>query len=94
MPNLGYQRSRRREYQVKHLFEKDGWYCIRAAGSKGEADIVCLRPTLTNPKHFEARFIQVKTSRKIKFGRIDIKTIKTPIGFLEIEYWLYPSRKK
>ena len=97
MPNLGYQRSRRREYQVKHLFEKEGWYCIRSAGSKGEADIVCIRSKSTmcaDPNHYEVKFIQIKTSRKVKFGSVKTRSIETRIGKLNIEYWIYPSRKK
>lgn len=33
-----YHAGRRLEYEIKALFEADGWQSIRGAGSKGEID--------------------------------------------------------
>jgi Holliday junction resolvase len=97
MTNLSYNRSSRRENQIKHLFEKDGWYAVRAAGSHGVADVVAIRPSRDkcgDPYHFEVRLIQVKTSRKIKKGGIEVKAQHMPGLFMaNVEYWNYPSRK-
>ena len=40
MPNYNYQSGRRTEYQVKRRYERAGFTCVRAAGSKGNWDIV------------------------------------------------------
>ena len=37
-----YDKGRRFEYKVKHLFEKHGWTCVRAASSK-PIDLVCFK---------------------------------------------------
>lgn len=36
-------RGHARERQVRKLLEAEGWWCARAAGSLGDADIVALR---------------------------------------------------
>lgn len=38
-----YQRGARLERQVKAFLEEEGWFVIRAAGSKGPADLVALK---------------------------------------------------
>jgi hypothetical protein len=43
MPNLHYQAGRRQEYVVKRKYERGGAWTMRAAGSKGEWDIIALR---------------------------------------------------
>jgi Holliday junction resolvase len=42
MPNRNYTAGRRFEYQVQHEHELKGFLVIRAAGSHGPADLVCL----------------------------------------------------
>lgn len=37
-----YHKGRYFEYKVKKLYESDGWFVIRAAGSKGVADLVAI----------------------------------------------------
>jgi len=37
-----YNKGRKFEYKVKHLFEKHGWTCVRAASSK-PIDLVCFK---------------------------------------------------
>lgn len=92
MPNLSYQRSRRREYQVKDQFEKDNWFAIRASGSHGIADVVAIRPTKCgHPDHFEVKFIQIKTSKYLKNDSKTIKVEETPFGSVNVEYFNYAS---
>jgi Holliday junction resolvase len=43
VPNANYNRGAAFERRVKVFFEAEGWYAIRAAGSKGAADVVALR---------------------------------------------------
>lgn len=50
-----YTTGRSLEYKVRDNLEADGYQCIRAAGSKGKADIVALKPG-------ETLLVQVKTS--------------------------------
>jgi Holliday junction resolvase len=38
-----YARGRAHEYAVRDALEAEGFWCARAAGSKGKADIVALR---------------------------------------------------
>jgi Holliday junction resolvase len=44
MPNKNYLKGRRREWKIKKQYEKDGWICIRSAGSKSPFDLVCIEP--------------------------------------------------
>jgi len=37
-----YEKGRKFEYEVKQLFERHGWFCIRSAGSK-KIDLVCIK---------------------------------------------------
>ncbi len=94
MPNLSYQRSRRREYEVMHRLEKAGWFCVRSAGSHTIADLLCVRKYIFEPLLFDVRFIQIKTSRKIK--KANFKTIveEIPFGLVNVDYYYFPSRKK
>ena len=40
--NKIYQKGRRKEYKLKKHYEKLGYICIRASGSHGFADLVCV----------------------------------------------------
>jgi len=42
MPNKNYLKGRRREWKIKRELEKEGYICIRSAGSKSFADIICI----------------------------------------------------
>lgn len=95
MPNAGYIYSRAKETQVKHDFEKEGWYAVRAAGSKGIADVIAIRPTKCgHASHFEVRFIQIKTDVDLKKFRIVYKQEKTPFGEVNVEYFKFPHKRK
>lgn len=43
MANKGYEAGANFERRVKKHYEKLGYWCIRAAGSHGVADVVCLK---------------------------------------------------
>lgn len=45
------------ERKIRLIFEKEGWKVIRAGGSLGEADLICL-------KNGKVVLIQVKSSKK------------------------------
>lgn len=45
------------ERKIRKIFEKYGWYVVRAAGSLGKADLVCL-------KEGKCILIQVKSTKK------------------------------
>ena len=45
------------ERKIRILFEKNGWRVIRAGGSLGEADLVCL-------KRGKVIFLQIKSTKK------------------------------
>lgn len=94
--NRNYQRSRSREQAVKLQLEKEGYYAIRSAGSKGIADIVGTRPVapLTNPQHFVVRFIQIKVSEKIKEQTREIRSVDSSCGLIDVEFWHFPVKSK
>lgn len=50
---MSYKNGRAFEYRVKHYLEENGYWVIRSAGSKGEADLIAF-------KFGETLFIQVK----------------------------------
>jgi hypothetical protein len=52
----GYSEGRKLEYAALASLTLDGYWCIRAAGSKGKADVVALKPGLVN----EILFVQCK----------------------------------
>lgn len=43
MPNKNYINGRAKEYRIIHRLEKEGWYCIRSAGSHKAIDIIAMR---------------------------------------------------
>ncbi|MBK9272888.1 MAG: hypothetical protein IPM48_14990 [Saprospiraceae bacterium] len=93
MPNKNYIRSRNREIMLANKFYKEGWYSIRAAGSKGNADVIAIRPAkCSNPNHFEVKFIQVKVSQKLKNKSIVHKVEEAPFGMINVEYRKYPVK--
>lgn len=94
MPNTKYANSARREMQIKHELEEDGWYAIRASGSHGLADVVAVKPvkSCTSPSHFEVKFIQVKTSQSIRELKIIPKAEDSPAGLINIEYRYFPVK--
>jgi len=93
--NLNYKRSRKREWQLKKSLEKDGYYSVRAGGSKGIADVIAIKPAeCGNAFHFEVRFIQVKVSEKLRKVNSSIKTVNSSCGLINVEYIKYPVKSK
>lgn len=60
----GYIKGRRHEWRAKEMWEKDGAFVVRAAGSKGVADLVAI-------KNGQAYLIQVKVNRKPSKNEIE-----------------------
>lgn len=96
MPNTGYKRSRQREYEAKHQLEKEGWFCTRASGSHGLADVLAVKPTKCgHADHFEVKFVQIKTGYNIKRDNKTVKVEATPAGWeANVEYWNYAVNRK
>jgi Holliday junction resolvase len=44
MTNKKYNAGRKFEYRTKYYLEDKGFFVVRSAGSKGEADLVAIRP--------------------------------------------------
>lgn len=79
------------EYKLLDIMEKDGWMCLRSAGSRGPADIVALKTT-----PYELRFIQVKTTSKSRLLKPDnlstfVRAARDLIAMRaqSVTYWLY-----
>lgn len=94
MPNKNYRRSYSRERQVKLEGEKQGYYTIRSSGSHGVADVIWIKPLPTAKYGFEVRFIQIKVSEHLQKKTIEKRVEETPFGPVEVEYWLFPVRKR
>lgn len=101
MPNINYKRSRSREYSLKKALERQGYFVIRAAGSKGFADLVAIKPIVdpNAPRRFgksiyEVRFIQIKVSINFKTTKVVEKTHELPWGEVPVEFWKYKVIKR
>lgn len=96
MPNNKYKNSSNRELQIKKELEEQGYYAIRASGSHGIADVVGLRPArkCSNPAHYEARFIQVKTSQSLREEKVEVEALDSPCGYINVEFQYYPVKNK
>ena len=82
-----YTTGRSLEYKVRDNLEADGYACIRAAGSKGQADIIALKPG-------EVLLVQVK-ARNPQLTPADRKTLlelARITGAVPIVAWK-PTRK-
>jgi Holliday junction resolvase len=65
-----YRRGRDAEYDLKRIFEQNGWRVVRAAGSRGPIDLVAFN------KHGRVRMIQVKRQKKEKSYLKEIREIQ------------------
>jgi len=65
-----YVKGRAFEYRVRDRLVEDGWFVVRAAGSKGVADLVAIKPSEYFPHNPEVALIQAsvrkKPSREVK----------------------------
>ena len=50
-----YSKGRKKEYEIMHQLEREGWTVLRTAGSHGFADLIAI-----NKKERKIRFIQCK----------------------------------
>lgn len=96
--NRNYLRSRARETSKKHELEKEGYFVIRAAGSKGFADLIAIRPSpnCQFPELYEVRFIQIKVSQNFihKKPSLEIKTHDLETFSFNLEFLKYPVKTK
>jgi len=64
--NKNYINGAAREYRIMKKLEKEGWFCIRSAGSHSPIDIIVIKPLQeaegNNPPSILLRFIQSKKS--------------------------------
>jgi Holliday junction resolvase len=84
-----YAKGRRKEYRVQRLLEAAGYQTIRAASSKGVADIVAVRGR-------EVRFISVKSDNyatSIEREALQILA-RSAHGAYSVEIWRMPDRKE
>jgi hypothetical protein len=63
MSHINYSRSRKKEYEVLHLKQKEGKFAVRTAGSHSVADVLALAPAVCgNGNHYDVELIQIKVS--------------------------------
>lgn len=68
---------------------------VRAAGSKGFADLVAIKPTECGiPSHFEVRFIQIKVSVNLKNEIKTYQICTAPFGDVNVELLKFPVKVK
>jgi hypothetical protein len=96
--NRNYLRSRSRETTTKHELEKEGYFVVRAAGSKGFADLIAIRPSpnCQFPELYEVRFIQIKVSQNFIHDKpsLEIKIHDLEDFSVNVEFLKYPVKTK
>ena len=85
-----YKSGRAYEYKARKILEREGFYVIRSAGSRGIIDLVAIKPN-------KIKLIQVKsTSRdEIKIPN-ELKEFakKYSNQMVEVELWVFKKGKK
>ena len=82
-----YHAGRRREYRAQRILEAAGYQTIRAASSKGAADMVAIR-------RGEVRLISIKSGGAYASGveREQLTAMaKDALGCYTVEIWRFPS---
>jgi Holliday junction resolvase len=83
-----YAKGRRREYRTQAILEAAGYQTMRAASSKGVADVIGVR-------RGEVRFISVKSGSAYASG-IEREALaalaKDALGCYSVEIWRFPAR--
>lgn len=85
-----YAKGRRREYRAQIILEAAGYQTIRAASSKGIADVIAVRGR-------DVRFISVKSGSCYASGieREALEALKHDgQGHFSVEIWRFPNRCK
>lgn len=83
-----YVAGRRREYRAQRILEAAGYQTIRAASSKGAADVVGIR-------RGEVRLISVKSGSAYASGverEVLAQLAKEALGCYTVEIWRFPNR--
>jgi len=82
-----YARGRAKEYAVIKELEKEGYYCIRSAGSHKCADIVCFLQK-DNEELPLIKFIQVKSGNSpYKKDMFKLHKLKLP-AIIQKQLWI------
>jgi len=94
MPNLNYNRSRAKEYQILHESEKEGKYAVRSAGSHGASDVIALKPAVCGRgDHYEVDFIQIKVSQNLRKVSTTYKIENVPFP-INVKMMRFPVKDK
>ena len=91
--NRNYIKGRNYEYRAMRILEKDGYYCLRSAGSHKAFDILALlqRDGLEVPL---VRAIQIKSGKSpYKKDLRKLEDLNLPYC-VEKELWIFSPRKK
>lgn len=82
-----YAAGRRREYRAQRILEAAGYQTMRAASSKGVADLVAVRGN-------DVRFISVKSGSAYASAveREQLRELaRGATGFFSVEIWRFPT---
>lgn len=86
-----YHAGRRREYRAQRILEAAGYSTVRAASSKGVADVVAVRGT-------EVRFISVKSGGAYASGvereQLSLLAERADRNLVTFEIWRFPDRAR
>ena len=88
-----YARGTRREHKIGDLYEENGWAVVRAAGSHGPADLVCMKAGR------QTELVQVKADRSSAFAhfgpaeREELLRFALKAGARAVLAWHPPDRK-
>lgn len=80
-----YEKGARLERELKAKLEKDGYYCIRAAGSHGLFDLMAWND-------HEVLLIQCKTRKPSKKEMVELCQLECPDNF--VKYWAHRENRK
>lgn len=88
MPNSNYRKGRRNEYRSVRLLEMAGYYCVRAGGSRGIADIWAISAS-------DIILCQVKSGdANITFAEIEtMKALPVPTNCRKIIHLWRPNQR-
>ena len=83
-----YAKGRRREYRVQQILEQAGYQTIRAASSKGVADVIAVAGG-------HVRFISVKSGVAYA-SAVEREALQELAersnGYFDVEIWRFPDR--
>jgi len=65
MPNRNYEKGRRLEWDCMEYLEKRGYYTMRAYASRGDFDVIAVRPQYDPPMIYYPLLISCKTNNYV-----------------------------